>query len=128
MRISIERVTQLPSGDSLITFVAQFGTASGKWAGPPPGAGNECDVELEIPGPLKWGDDICEVDNGEPAIFQRGEATYIVGRLQAMNEDGIAEVTLRDAVVVVEVSDGGCKPPCDVLIKTSNLQLFDANI
>jgi hypothetical protein len=127
MRVRLESLANVLSHQTFVSFASTIGRAHGRWVGPRPEIKSEYEVELEIPGPLRWGEQINVTEQMIPAVFEQGGDTFLIGTLQRF--DGtVAEVTLADSVMLVELDRVACTMPCQVVIRTRDLQLFDANV
>jgi hypothetical protein len=92
-----------------------------------PAVNSEYEVELDIPGRLIWGEQINVTESTTPAILERDGETLVFGTLQR-SDGSAAELRLGEELILVEVDRVECQLPCDVVVKTHQLRLFDANI
>ena len=127
MRIRVESLEQAGQV-ATVSFTCLVGSARARWMGGVPIVSVDYEVELEVPGILKWGEQIVETKQTRPAISQQAAQALIVGTLSAMRSEGVAEVRVGDDIILVEVDRIGGKVPCNVVIRTADLQLFDINI
>lgn len=87
----------------------------------------EYEIEIDIPGTLRWGEQINATTQMTPGVFEQGGETFLSGSLQRF-DGNVAEVMLAEDVILIEVDRVGCEMPCHVVIKTRDLQLFDASV
>ena len=127
MRIDVRRVSDVQADRATVEFSAAPGAATALWMGPPPAAGDRRDVELELPGVLTWGIDI-QASSGADSIFEKDGQVHLVGRMQAMGDDGVAQIRIGDGFVLAEVVGAAVACPCSVLVTVSPLKVFDTNV
>jgi hypothetical protein len=126
MRVRVKSVGSASASQTCVSFVCDIGGGSGQWLGSAPSVDAEYDVEIDLLGVLKWGEQVRATEQLAPSLAQREQLTVVVGTLQAFDGE-VAELRLLDDVVLVEVDRVGSEVPCQVEIQTRGLRLFDAN-
>ena len=119
-------------GDCVIVhFESQLGSAYARWIGSTPERGIEYDVELEVPGTLRWGREIrgkSETTVAEERIFEQGGTVHLVGRLESIDEQGTGTIRFGGDIVLIEIVDVPRTIPGWVHICVPQLQLFDISL
>lgn len=128
MKLHVNKVTEAQANSAMVSFSSALGNASARWMGLPPIVGNEYEVEIDVPGILKWGDEISESLTPVESIFEEGGQVCIVGQLKSIDEDGVAAIQFSNDIVLVEVNSTPGSVPSHVLIKIPHLQLFDRHL
>jgi hypothetical protein len=103
------------SAPPLIAFTSAAGSADAIWRGDSPPELREYDVELDVPGQIRWGQD-AEIDAmSAPGISRLGEEVRVVGRVLDYDDVGVLSLEFAGTLVMVQVADG---PSPDVVVGT----------
>jgi len=115
------------SPKNFVIFSTEYGNTKAFWNGDMPEVDKEYFVELEIESTLKWGDNIRIVEDDKYVIGVEGNACYMVGYLESIEDDGYTVIRLGENIISLEV-DG--KPfPIGVFVKVEadKVILFNIN-
>lgn len=128
MRVTVTGIRG--SAPSLVEFTSDVGNADAIWRGHSPPELQDYDVELNIPGQLRWGAE-AEIDAAAAAGISRvGAETRVVGRVVECDDIGVLSLELAGSLVMVELADG---PPSDVAganvsLRIRRLELYPSSI
>jgi hypothetical protein len=110
------RIVPIASTSLQIQFASPAGGAVGTWKGPPrPPLGEPIDVEFTIQAVLRWAD-VKRTD--EPGFAIEGNRICIRGRVEAIDELGVATLDVAGATLLVGFAD---EPPLEVVGATIEL-------
>jgi len=128
MRLRVNRIVEIKPGAATVSFGTQLGDASGQWVGDLPIVGGNYEVEIEVPGVLKWNTEISETQSTVESVFEENSRVCIVGRLLAIDDDGVAAIELCGDIILVEIVGTPSSIPCSVLIIVPSIRLFDTHL
>jgi hypothetical protein len=114
----------------IVGFSSAAGSATGIWRGETPPGFRDYDVELEVPGKLRWGKDV-DIDEGAPAGLRQfdGEG-QIVARAVECDAAGVLSLELGGTIVMVELSN---RPSADVAgatvsVRVQHLEIYPSMV
>jgi hypothetical protein len=110
MRIWIDESGDLWS--PAVAFSSETGNATGLWHGDAPPRPGEHDVEIEIPGTYRWGDNVRPGGSLATSLSTTHEGFRVTGRAVGLDPDGMLWLDVDGGVVMVE-TDG--QPPQDIV-------------
>ena len=128
MKLHINQVINAQAESATVSFSSTYGNATSRWVGTPPEVGCDYDVEIDVPGILRWNTEISKAQTSVQSIFEDDGKVCIFGQLKSIDEAGVAVIQLHDDMILVEVKGIPSPIPDYVLIKVPFLQLFDANL
>ena len=128
MRLRVKRIVEIKPDAATVSFSTHLGDASGQWVGELPTVGGNYEVEIEVPGVLKWNTEISETQRTVESVFEENSQVCIVGRLQSIDDDGVAAIQLCNDILLVEIVGTPSSIPCEVLIRVPLLRLFDTRL
>ncbi|MFI5708209.1 hypothetical protein [Kribbella sp. NPDC051620] len=97
------RIVPIASTSLQVQFASSAGGAVGTWRGSPrPPLGEPVDVEFTVQAELRWADTLAAV---EPGFAIEGNRICIRGRVDAIDELGVATLDVAGATLLVEFAD-----------------------
>jgi hypothetical protein len=128
MRITVTEIRD--AAPHTVWFTSAAGSATGIWRGETPPGLQDYDVELEVPGKLRWGQD-AEIDAGARAGLREldGES-QIVGRAVECDTAGVLSLEIGGTIVMVELSS---HPFADVAgatvsVRVQHLEIYPSTV
>jgi hypothetical protein len=109
MRITI---TDIRDAERLVSFTSAAGAASGIWRGSRSPQIGQCDVELDIPGRLRWGHGIAKSNRTSAGLRELDGECELVGRAIEWDGAGVLTIEVGGGIVLVETAD---RPADDVV-------------
>lgn len=98
MRVRVERV--IDARRKVLQCSTPVGSLPLVWEQQPLPSGGDYDVELDVPAILEWGREIWRVSDGRPT--DGSERPLIVGTVVGFDELGVAEIELREGLLLIE--------------------------
>lgn len=127
MEIKINEVNH-KSLKCYVIFSTEFGNSKALWNGEtPPEVNKGYFVEFEVPGILRWGEDIIISDKKEYVIKMDNGITQLAGMVESVDEDGYTVVRIDENIITLETEGSPFPIETFVIVKTDNLILFDVN-
>ncbi len=124
MQINITTVEEYSEG-ILVAFKTDLGEGFGIWNGNKrPAEGDSYSIELDITEPLKWGKDIALSKETSYRIIVKGEAVTIIGKLQRVAANGLADLLVGNSIIQLEIEGKGAVAGKFVELSTNDIELY----
>ncbi|OGO78088.1 MAG: hypothetical protein A2Y23_15520 [Clostridiales bacterium GWB2_37_7] len=127
MKIQVKKI-DTSAEDIIINFTSEYGAAEAFWGTKPiPKANTEYDVELDITDELVWGKDVKASNDKKFSINMKQDDIYITGIIEKIYKDGMADFRLGKNLIQIELLGKNAPIGIYVTIKTSSIELYEAN-
>lgn len=114
--------------DVSVSFLSTEGAGNALWYGEYPKVGRIYEVEIEVPGILRWGESIKASEKNTTSISNEGDNIYIVGIVNSIDENGVVVVQIGNEAILVETVNWPTITPHFAQIKVERIKLFDIRL
>lgn len=98
--MQVEVLKLLQNDDNEVLCKTDYGIAKLKWDGAAPYIGLIGEIEVDVPGTLRWDADICFTDEST-AFYSTEKETIIVGDIVQIEDDGYAVLRVGTSLISV---------------------------
>jgi|GEM_PF-801211 len=128
MLVTIESYSKSMSGNWSVTFLSPYGQGEAEWRGQPPTLGQQYSVELELPQPLAWGQEITPASDPTPAVGTEEDGHFMVALVEQVDEDGCVTVRVGSSIVLLETTGMATVVGGYIRVRFDRLILFDTGL
>jgi hypothetical protein len=128
MKITIDSVRTMTTGETEVIFSCDAGRGIAFWHGAEPTSGQLIDVEMNIEEELCWGKSIREVEFSKDEQLSVEDDILIVAFIDSLDEDGVVSIRICDSIVLLETMGTPHSSPTMVEIRCHRLDLFPTGV
>jgi hypothetical protein len=128
MRIRVTQVYKRNGASIVVSFKSTYGSGDAVWHGEvAPEINHVYDVELDVEGKLIWGQNIRECQTAKYAIDNEDGKLILQGKIEYVDEDGIAALRIGDSLVTLEIV--GDAVPAGLFVRVlAEVRLFEYDV